>query len=157
MWQAIAEGGLECSYSQPDTPPCWEHSVELSNGCNRRWVTRASNAREVRHAEVSWIIAGIGVGAALAYVVLSEPSPQSETGWDPVENAADRTWRWGSKARVSGMGSGIVGKAKEGLGRALGDDDLTGEGVVDQAAGALKDTAGKVAHAVGETIHDLNR
>jgi uncharacterized protein YjbJ (UPF0337 family) len=104
-----------------------------------------------------WVIAGIGVGAVLAYVVLSEPSPQSDTGRDSVENAADRTWRWGSKARLSGVGSGIVGKAKEGLGRAFGDDDLAGEGVVDQAAGAVKDTAGQVAHAVGETIHDLNR
>jgi uncharacterized protein YjbJ (UPF0337 family) len=49
-----------------------------------------------------------------------------------------------------------VGRAREGLGRVLGDDDLVGEGVVDQAAGAVKDKVGNAAHAVGETIHDLN-
>jgi uncharacterized protein YjbJ (UPF0337 family) len=46
---------------------------------------------------------------------------------------------------------------KEGFGRATGDDDLAGEGLVDQAVGAVKDGAGKAAQAVGETIHDLNR
>jgi len=32
-----------------------------------------------------------------------------------------------------------------------------GEGVVDQVAGAVKDTAGWAAQAVGQTVHDLNR
>ena len=104
-----------------------------------------------------WIIAGVGVGAALAYVILNEPRPQAETGWDSVENAADRAWRLGSKARFSGAGTRAAGKLKEGLGRVVGDSDLVDEGVADQAVGAVKSGAGALAHAVGETIHDLNR
>jgi uncharacterized protein YjbJ (UPF0337 family) len=104
-----------------------------------------------------WILAGAGIGVVLALVILNEPEPQTAGGWDSVENAADRTWRWGSKARFSGVGTKAAGKFKEGLGRVTGDPDLTDEGAADQAAGALKDAAGQVAHAVGETIHDLNR
>jgi uncharacterized protein YjbJ (UPF0337 family) len=43
------------------------------------------------------------------------------------------------------------------VGTATGNDDLAGEGVLDQAAGKVKDAAGQLGHAVGETIHDLNR
>jgi len=104
-----------------------------------------------------WVIAGAGLGLALVYVALKEPTPQAETGWDSVENAAGRSWRWGSGQRLSGTGTRAAGKVKEGIGRVLGDDDLAAEGLGDQAAGALQDTAGKVAHAVGQTIHDLNK
>jgi uncharacterized protein YjbJ (UPF0337 family) len=104
-----------------------------------------------------WIIAGVSAGAALAYVMLNQPRPQAETGWDSVENAADRAWGWGSKAKLSGAGRSAGGKLKEGLGRVLGDSDLADEGVDDQALGALQSGAGKLAHAVGQTIHDLNR
>jgi uncharacterized protein YjbJ (UPF0337 family) len=55
------------------------------------------------------------------------------------------------------VGSTVAGKVKQGVGRVLGDDDLAGEGVLDQAVGAVKDTAGDVAQAAGQTIHDLNR
>jgi uncharacterized protein YjbJ (UPF0337 family) len=103
-----------------------------------------------------WIIAGAGVGLTVTYLVLNEPNPQSDTGWDSVENAADRTWRWGSRSRFSGASKQVAGKVKEGMGRILGDDDLTDEGIGDQAVGAVKDAAGKVAHAASETIHDLN-
>jgi uncharacterized protein YjbJ (UPF0337 family) len=104
-----------------------------------------------------WILAGAGVGAALAYVILTEPRPQTATGWDSVEDAAGRTWRWGSKTSLSGVGARAAGKFKEGLGRFAGDEDLIDEGVADQAAGVVKSTAGKFAHAVGDTLHDLNR
>ena len=40
------------------------------------------------------------------------------------------------------MGDSIVGNAKVGLGKVLGDDDLAGEGAIDLAAGTLKDAAG---------------
>jgi uncharacterized protein YjbJ (UPF0337 family) len=103
-----------------------------------------------------WIIAGAGLGLALVYFAFNEPETQSETGWDSVENAADRTWRWGSKSRVSGAGTNAVGRLKEVVGRGLGDDDLTDEGMVDQAVGTAKDVAGKVAHAAGETLHEMN-
>jgi uncharacterized protein YjbJ (UPF0337 family) len=102
-----------------------------------------------------WVIAGIGVGAVLAYVMLSEP--QTETGWDSAENAADKAWRWGSKARFSGAGRNIAGRFKEGVGRVLGDNDLADEGVADQFVGIVKSEAGALAQAVGEAIHDLNR
>jgi uncharacterized protein YjbJ (UPF0337 family) len=102
-----------------------------------------------------WILAGIGVGFVLAYVTLSEP--QTETGWDSAENAADRAWRWGSKARLSGAGRNAAGRFKEGVGRVLGDNDLADEGVADQFVGTVKSEAGELAQAVGETIHNLNR
>jgi uncharacterized protein YjbJ (UPF0337 family) len=104
-----------------------------------------------------WILAGMGVGFVLAYVALSEPEPQTEADWDSVENAADRAWRWGTEARLSGAGRNTAGRFKEGIGRVLGDDDLADEGVADQFAGTVKSGAGALAHAVGETIHDLNR
>ena len=49
-----------------------------------------------------------------------------------------------------------VGKIKERIGKAAGDDSLAAERVVDEDAGVVKDTAGKAAHAVSETMHDLN-
>ena len=104
---------------------------------------------------LAWILAGIGVGFVLAYVTLSEP--QTETGWDSAENAAERAWRWGSKARLSGAGRNTAGRFKEGIGRVLGDNDLADEGVADQFVGTVKSEAGALAQAVGETIHDLSR
>jgi uncharacterized protein YjbJ (UPF0337 family) len=103
-----------------------------------------------------WIIVGVGVGLTITYLVLNEPNPQSDTGWDSVENVADRTWRWGSRSRFSGTGQQVAGRVKEGLGKILGDDDLTDQGIGDQAVGAIQDAAGKVAHAASETIHDMN-
>ena len=46
---------------------------------------------------------------------------------------------------------------KEGFGRATGNPDLADEGVADQIAGSLKNAAGQVAEAAGQTIHELNR
>ncbi len=105
---------------------------------------------------LAWVIAGVGVAVA-AYVVLNQPGPQYATGDDDVEYAADRTALWGSKQRLSGTGGRFAGKLKESLGRVTGDDQLAGEGAADQLAGAVKDTAGRVAQAAGQTIHDLNR
>ena len=106
--------------------------------------------------KLPWFLAGVGVAVA-AYIVLNQPGPQYATGNDDVEDAADRTSLWGSKQRVSGTAGRVAGKAKEGIGRVSGSDDLVGEGLGDQVAGAVKDTAGKVAQSVGETIHELNR
>jgi|SRR5271163_4772072 uncharacterized protein YjbJ (UPF0337 family) len=103
-----------------------------------------------------WIIAGVGVGLT-AYFVLNQPSPHFATGDDAIEDAAVRTANWGSKQRIKGSGGGLVGKLKEGVGRAIGDEELASEGVLDQAAGALQDTAGRAAHAVADSIHELNR
>jgi uncharacterized protein YjbJ (UPF0337 family) len=105
---------------------------------------------------LTWVIAGVGAGIA-AYIILNQPGPRYSTGNDDVEYAADRATLWGSKQRLYGTGSGVAGKVKESIGRITGDDQLAGDGVVDQVAGAVRDTAGKAAQAVGQTVHDLNR
>jgi uncharacterized protein YjbJ (UPF0337 family) len=104
-----------------------------------------------------WILAGMGAGVAIAYVILNQPVPQAETGGDSVENTAGRTFGWGTKTRFSGTGTNLAGKVKEGVGRAVGDPDLADEGVADQAVGTVKNAVGNLAQAAGETIHDLNR
>jgi uncharacterized protein YjbJ (UPF0337 family) len=104
-----------------------------------------------------WILAGLGAGAAIAYVIMYQPQPQAETGWDSVEGAARQATGWGSKTRLTGAGTNVAGKLKEGFGRMTGDPNLADEGVADQAVGSVKDAVGAVAQAAGETIHDLNR
>jgi uncharacterized protein YjbJ (UPF0337 family) len=106
---------------------------------------------------LSWILAGLGAGAAVAYVIMNQPRLQASTGWDSVENAARRTTGWGSKSRLQGAGSKVAGKLKEGVGRMTGDMNLADEGVGDQAVGAVKDAVGTLAQAAGDTLHDLNR
>lgn len=107
--------------------------------------------------KLPWILAGVGIGLAV-YVLLNPSSPQYATGNSPdVDDAASNLNNWGAKQRVSGTGGNLVGKAKEGLGRVTGDDELAGKGLVDQAVGAVKDTAGKVAGAVGDTLHQANK
>jgi len=103
-----------------------------------------------------WFLAALGLGIT-AYVIAKTPGPQYATGSDSVEGAARDTPQWGSKTRVRGAGGKFVGKLKEGVGRATGDPDLADEGVGDQIVGSLKNAAGQVAQAAGQTIHDLNR
>jgi uncharacterized protein YjbJ (UPF0337 family) len=105
---------------------------------------------------LTWVMAGVGAGIA-AYIILNQPGPRYATGDEDVEYAANRAALWGSKQRLSGTGSGITGRLKERVGGITGDDELAGEGMVDQVAGAVKDTAGRAAQAVGETVHELNR
>jgi uncharacterized protein YjbJ (UPF0337 family) len=105
---------------------------------------------------LAWMVAGIGVGVA-AYVVFNQPGPKNRTGDSDVEDVAGRTALWGSKQRVAGTGNQLVGRAKEGIGRVTGDDQVASEGVAQQAVGGVKDSIGSVAQAAGEAIHDLNR
>jgi uncharacterized protein YjbJ (UPF0337 family) len=105
---------------------------------------------------LTWMIAGIGVGVA-AYIFVNQPGPLSATGDADVEGVADRTAFWGSKHRLSGTGDRFSGQVKKGVGQALGDDQLAAEGAAQQVVGAVKDTAGKVAQATGQTLHDLNQ
>ena len=105
---------------------------------------------------VPWILVAIGAGVA-AYVFINQPGLQYSTGSDAAEAAADRTALWGSKQRLSGKGRGGVGKLKEGVGRATGDDQLADEGVADRVVGKAKDVVGEVAQVAGDTIHNLNR
>jgi uncharacterized protein YjbJ (UPF0337 family) len=104
-----------------------------------------------------WVFAGIGAGIAAVYVLMNQPKMQAETGWDSVENTADRTFGWGSRNRVSGAARSIAGRVKEGVGRVVGDNRIADQGVADQAVGSAKNAVGTVAQAAGETLHDLNR
>jgi uncharacterized protein YjbJ (UPF0337 family) len=103
-----------------------------------------------------WILAAVGLGVA-AYVVANTPGPEYATGSDSVEDAARGTARWGSKNRLTGSGTHLVGKLKEGLGNATGNADLANEGAADQVVGSVKDAAGAVAQAAGQALHDINR
>jgi uncharacterized protein YjbJ (UPF0337 family) len=103
-----------------------------------------------------WILAAVGLGVA-AYVVMNTPGREYATGNDSIEDAARRTSAWGSKNRITGKGTKLGGKLKEGIGNLTGNPDLADEGVVDQVAGSVKDAAGAVAQAAGETIHEFNR
>lgn len=102
------------------------------------------------------IIAGAVIGLA-AFIIVNQPGPQYASGNDDIEEAADKTSLWGTKQRLSGKGRHIAGKLKEVAGKTTGNSELAGKGVADQVAGAVKDSAGKAADAIGETIHDLNR
>jgi uncharacterized protein YjbJ (UPF0337 family) len=103
-----------------------------------------------------WILAAAGLGVA-AYVVMNTPGPEYATGNDSIEDAARRTSAWGSKNRITGTGTHLGGKLKEGIGNLTGNPDLANQGVVDQVAGSLKDATGSVAQAAGQTIHEFNR
>jgi uncharacterized protein YjbJ (UPF0337 family) len=104
------------------------------------------------------LIAAIaGAVGVVAYVLYNTPGPQHSTGLDAVEDAARGTAQWGSKNRIFGSAGNIVGKVKEGFGQITGDPNLADEGAGEQVEGTLKNAAGAVAQAAGQTIHDLNR
>jgi uncharacterized protein YjbJ (UPF0337 family) len=103
-----------------------------------------------------WMVAVAGLSVA-AYVVLTRSAWEDTTGPADADGAARMAFGWGTKQRLSGVGSQLSGRLKESVGRLAGNDNLAGEGIANQAAGLAKDAAGTVAQAVGETIHDLNR
>jgi uncharacterized protein YjbJ (UPF0337 family) len=103
-----------------------------------------------------WIAAGFGAGLAAYWILTNAPVPAHSTGSTDVERAARKTAGWGAKQQVSGAGSSVLGKVKEGIGNFTGNDDLAGEGIGDQVAGTVKRAAGQVAEAAGKTLHDMN-
>ncbi len=106
--------------------------------------------------KLPWIIAIAALGTAI-YVLVNQPQLQT-SGTDPdVDSAANKTGAWGTKQRVKGTGGNLLGQAKEGLGNLTGDQQMQGEGVVDQAVGTVKDTIGQAAHAVADTLHEANK
>jgi uncharacterized protein YjbJ (UPF0337 family) len=104
----------------------------------------------------AWLTAGIGLGLA-AYLIANARGPQYATGYDDVEDAAGNVSGWGSKQRLRGTGTDVMGRVKEGIGNITGNDQLADEGVGDQVAGTAERGAGKFAQAAGQTLHDLNR
>jgi uncharacterized protein YjbJ (UPF0337 family) len=53
-----------------------------------------------------------------------------------------------SKDGIKGATQKAVGSAKEGVGKATGDDKLVAEGLADRAAGTAKETVGKAKDAI---------
>lgn len=104
-----------------------------------------------------WIVVGVGIGAALAYLISNAPEPAYSTGDPDVERFARNASAWGTKQRAQGTGDSLLGKVKQGFGEATGNYDKADEGAGDQTVGAVKDTLGKAAHAVSDTVRDLNR
>ena len=104
-----------------------------------------------------WILVGVGIGAVITAVFFNEPEAEYATGYDSVEDAARKTFGWGTKKRAEGKVGSVAGAIKEGVGRLTGNDELADEGAADRVVGHVKDAAGELGHAVGQTIHDLNR
>jgi uncharacterized protein YjbJ (UPF0337 family) len=106
-----------------------------------------------------WIIGGVVVGAGITMLLFNdtEPGYATETGYDGVERAARKTFGWGTRQRAEGKVGAFAGAIKEGVGRITGDNRMADEGAADQVVGNVKDAAGQIGHAAGETIHDLNR
>lgn len=96
--------------------------------------------------------------ALAAYLILNAPEA-SLTAAEPdeLDQLGHRVGRWGTKQRLTGTGSSLAGSVEQTAGDLVGNDQLANQGSFDQAKGAVKDAAGKVAHAVEDTIHDLNR
>jgi uncharacterized protein YjbJ (UPF0337 family) len=107
---------------------------------------------------VPWVLGGIGfgIGVGIAYMIFTQSRPDYATGYDSVEDAAEKTFNWGTKQRIKAKKDSFMGAIKEGVGRLTGDADLADEGAGDSLTGAAKDAAGHLGHAVGQTIHDMN-
>lgn len=104
-----------------------------------------------------WILAGIGIGAAVTYIVVNAPAPKYNTGDPDVDRFADKANRWGTKQQATGAGNSIVGKAKQAFGEVTGDYDTANEGAGDQTVGSIRNAAGKAANAVGDAVREFNR
>jgi uncharacterized protein YjbJ (UPF0337 family) len=107
-----------------------------------------------------WILAGVGIGVGVTILIFNGEvgtQPEYATGYDGVERAARKSFGWGTKNRAEGKVRSFAGAVKEGVGRFTGDQEMADEGTVDRVVGDVKDVAGQVGHAVGETIHDLNK
>jgi uncharacterized protein YjbJ (UPF0337 family) len=107
-----------------------------------------------------WIIAGVAIGAAVTVVLFRDgvgAEPDYASGYDGVERAAPKSVGWGTAKQAEGKVGSVAGAIKQGVGKLTGNDDLADEGTADRVVGNVKDAAGKLGSAVGQTIHDLNR
>jgi uncharacterized protein YjbJ (UPF0337 family) len=114
-----------------------------------------------------WIAAGASLGIG-AYIILNGNTSASYASDYDTDDASDdlrsgarrfsrKASNWGTGQRVSGTIGEMGGRLKEGFGNVTGDDQVANEGVADQVVGAVKDTAGRAAHAVSDTVNDLTR
>ncbi len=103
-----------------------------------------------------WLL-GAGTLGLAAYIIFSNNQLDTARTRDGVDQAGDQVGQWGTKQRMTGTGSQLGGKLKQGIGKVTGDRTLEGSGAVDEVTGAVKDAAGRAAHAVQDTIHNLNK
>ena len=105
-----------------------------------------------------WIVAGFALGLSVILLLrLTEPETEYATGPDGVESVARKTYGWGTKTLIGGKVGSVKGAVKESVGRVIGNDQMASEGAADRVVGNVKSAAGQFGHAVGQTIHDLNR
>jgi uncharacterized protein YjbJ (UPF0337 family) len=60
-----------------------------------------------------------------------------------------------NRDEMEGKFDQVKGKTKEGIGRALNDDELEAEGRADHASGKVEEGFGKARRKVGEAIEDV--
>ena len=60
-----------------------------------------------------------------------------------------------NRDELEGKAEKVKGKVKQGVGAATDNERLHDEGVADEAAGEVQDTAGRARRKVGEAINDL--
>ena len=121
-----------------------------------RWIASYISGG-LKMKALPWIIAGVGIGVGVTILLFNDSEPDYATGYNGVERAARKTFNWGTRRQAEGKVGSVAGAIKEGVGRLTGDDEMADEGAADQVVGNVKDAAGQLGQAVGETIHDLNR
>ena len=113
-----------------------------------------------------WILAGIGVGIAVTFVLFvdsrSEPEPAYDIPYDGLfTDVARKTFAWGTRKQSEGKVSSFAGAVRQRAGKGTGNltnkQDPAAEGAADNVAGNLKDAAGQVGEAAGQTIHELKQ
>lgn len=105
-----------------------------------------------------FLILGVAAGAAAAYLYLNAPaSTRLPNTFGDAEDALGKATRWGTGQRVTGSGTQALGKVKQGIGEAVGDDQLANAGALDQAKGVVKDVAGQAAHLAVDAVREFNR
>lgn len=104
-------------------------------------------------SKILWLVGGTALALAV-FAILNAPelAPVND-----VDRAAGKLGEWGTKQRVGGAAGQLFGKAKQAVGDLAGSDNVSNEGVFDQAAGAVRNAAGQAAQALGSTVHDLNK
>ncbi len=104
-----------------------------------------------------WILAGVGAGVAVTFLLFNGDQPEYATGSTSVERAARKTFGWGAGKEAEGKVGSVAGAVKQGIGQLTGNDRMADEGAADRVVGNVKDAAGKVGQAAAQTIHDMNR
>lgn len=62
-----------------------------------------------------------------------------------------------NRDELKGKAEALKGKIKRGVGNLTGDDQLSDEGAVDEAAGKTQETLGRARRRVGEAIQDVGK